>query len=433
VTATITTNLRTKAETIEEAIESFMIEPHGALYSMLNTTTRKPFVEGDLTPEDDYLGAYNKGNSDFKPWEGMNYEDCGMVTAAYLAAQTFKWHVTGEASARERVERCLQGIIWNYELGAEQEKGFFPKTYGGKTSPEISSDQYLYVIKALRVYLPIASEEQAAKIREMIANMVDFWVNRDYRYPYFAIPDMQWPLGRFPSLLYAAHAVTGDEKYLAEAKRINQEYEVYRYPIESQIMVRHAQGLPLNDMDVRMGNRLVGQYITECTAMDIMELDESLLLSDEHRAEWLNSLQMSWREGILALVEGDSGLVKSWVLYDPQTGEVGSPEPQWTGNTNPMGWSLWDWMGKYVTPCGSMLAHVGVHVAHWLPEENAAEIVRTILHEADVDDMWHRYIDPDGQQLRPEHRFLHNQVEVHAFVNWLWAYWQGRHEGLLTD
>lgn len=426
-----TVSLHQKSEEIENAVEAYMVDPHGALYSMLNTTTRRPFVEEDLGPEVDYLGTYHQDQPWFKPWEAMNYEDTGMVTGAYLAAQTFKWLETGETSAKERAERSFAGLVWNYELGAEQEKGYFPKTYGGKTSPEISTDQYLYVIKALMVYRQIASAEHIDKIREMIANMVDFWVERDYRYPYFAIPDMQWPLGRFPSLLYAAHAVTGDSKYLQEAQRINQDHEVYRYPIESQIMVRHDQGLPLNDMDVRMGHRLVAQYVVECSAMDIMELDESLLLSEEHRTEWLNSMKMSWQEGKLALVEGDSGLVKSWILYDPQTGEVGSPEPQWTGSTNPMGWSLWDWMGKYVTPCGSMLAHVGIHVAKWLPEEKAAETVLTILHEAKIEDMWHRYIDPDGRQLRPEHRFLNNQVEVHAFVNWLWAYWQGRHEGII--
>jgi hypothetical protein len=424
-------DLRAKADALEDDIEKYMVEPHGALYSMLNTKTRRPFVDGDIRPEDDYLGTYAKNEPWFNPGDAMNYEDCGMVTGAYLAAQCYKWQVTGETSCLTIARRLFEGIRWIYDLGLEVEEGFFPKTYGGKFSKEISSDQYIYVIKALLLYLPIAEEDHATTIRRMIPKMADFWIGRGYRYPYFGNPDLLWPPARFPAFHYAAYTVSGDQRYLDEAKHLEKEYQTSQYPPDSFFMRRVEGKAAFTPLEERFQGRYIDQYITETAVMDIMALDECLALSKDHVEAWKNSISLAWRGARLALVPGNSGHVRGWIIYDPETKEVTSPDAQWTGTVNPMGWSLWDWMGSYTTPCGPMLARVGLNVAKWLPELGAAETVLTILKESKPEDMWHRYFDPDGRQIRPEHQFLYNQVEVHAFVNWLWAYWQGRHEGII--
>jgi hypothetical protein len=312
----------------------------------------------------------------------------------------------------------------------QKEEGYFPKSYGARISHEISTDQYLYAIKGMMAYRSIAPPDHVAAIGRMIPKMVDFWVKREYRHDYFAIKDMLWPLGRFPSLLFAAYAVSGEGRYRDEARRLNQTHHVYRHPADSQIMVRLEQKSPFNDLEKRLGNRYLGLCIGECAAMDIMELDECLQHSQDYQTQWLASMAMSWREGKLPLV--DRGLSRNWVLYDPANGHVTSPDPQFTGGPDTLKWSYMQWICGSLTARSTMLARVGVHVAKWLPDAGAGETVERILSGVVLADMRHN-IDPDGKQMRPEHQFLCKLVDVDAITNWLWAYWQGRHEGVIRS
>jgi hypothetical protein len=418
-------NLERKAQEIEDFVERLLIDSNGVVYSGIHSETLKPWAENDLGPSDDYIPVPG-----FEAWEILNYENAGMTTGAYLAAQSFRYRVTGDREALTRASRSFGGLCWIYRLGMQKEEGYFPKSYGGRISHEISTDQYLYAIKGMMAYRSIAPSEHVAAIGRMIPKMVDFWVKREYRHDYFAIKDMLWPLGRFPSLLLAAYVVSEEERYRAEARRLNQAHHVYRYPADSQIMVRLEQKSPFNDLEKRLGNRYLGLCIGECAAMDIMELDECLQHSQEYQTQWLASMAMSWREGKLPLV--DRGLSRNWVLYDPANGQVSSPDPQFTGGPDTLGWSYMQWICGSLTARSTMLARVGVHVAKWLPDAGAAETVERILSGITLADMRHN-IDPDGRQMRPEHRFLCKLVDVDAIANWLWAYWQGRHEGVLRS
>lgn len=415
--------LKTKAGEFEAYAERLLIDPGGVVYSSIHDQTLKPWTSADLGAGDDFIEA-----PPFKAWEILNYENSGMTTGGYLAAQSFRWRVTGDPQALLRAGRSFTGICHIYDLGRQQEEGYFPKTYGGRLSHEISTDQYLYAIKGMMSYLPVAPAEHARAIGWMIPRMVDFWVRRGYRHDYFSLKDMLWPLGRFPSLLLAASVVSGESRYRQEADRLNREFCVYEQPVESQILVRARQGAPFSQVEQRLGNRYSGAWLAECSAMDIMELDECLQHSQNHTQDWLGSMALSWKEGKLSLT--DHGLCRAWTLYDPLTGSADSPLPQWTGNADPLGWSFLQWLGGYLSPRSAMLARVGVHVGKWLPDEGAAQTVRQILSSLSLDQMRH-CIDPDGKQMLDQHRFLCHQVCVDSIVNWLWAYWQGRHEGII--
>jgi hypothetical protein len=416
-------SLEQKAKQIEQFVEERLVDSFGVIYASIHEDTLLPWTEADIKPSDDYLLVEG-----FTTSEMLNYENSGMTTGAYLAAQSYCYRVTADPMALKRAARSFRGLCHIYDIGRELQEGYFPKTYGGRFSTEISSDQYLYAIKGMMAYLGVAPPEDEAAIRRMIPKMVDFWIERNYRHDYFGILDMQWPLGRFPSLLLAAYAVSGDEKYRAEAERLNREHQVYLLPADSQILTRVKANTPFSELEQQLGNAYLSPMIHECTAMDVMELDECLQHSDSYQADWLRSMSMSWQEGKLALVEG--GLARFWTLYNPATGEASAPAPQYIGNESDIEWSLMHWLSGVLSSRTSMLARVGVHVAKWLPEENAAATVQQLLTELPFEQMRH-YVYTDKRDLPERYRFLAKQVDSDTITNWLWAYWQGRHEGVI--
>jgi hypothetical protein len=264
----------------------------------------------------------------------------------------------------------------------------------------------------------------------MIPKMVDFWVQRKYRRTYFGIKDMLWPLGRFPSLLLMAYKVSGQQIYLDEFNRLNEQEKVYLSPADSQIYCRTNVDGPIefSDYEKRKGNKFLLRGIGECSAMDIMELDECLQHSDAYKEYWLKSMKQMWFEGKLELVE--NGLSRGMLLYDPKTGNVSSPDSEYYSESNAMDWSFIRWTGGFLSSRSTILARVAVNVAKWLPQENASEVVIKILSEISPSDM-KQYIDPDGKQILDKHRYQCHEVCSDSIVNWLWAYWQGRCEHLL--
>jgi len=418
------THLGTKAHSLEQYLHEKMTDAHGVIYSSLESESQAPWSKDTWKAEDDLISATGA-----TPWEILNYENCGMTTGAYLAALSYKWRVINDDETYARAKAAFRGLCHVYQIGSQVEEGFFPKIYGGRLSHETSSDQYLYAIKGMRAWLPIAPPEDGATIRRMLPAMLDFWIRRDYRYDYFGVKNMPWPLVRFPSILYAAYSTSGESKYYEQAERINREHQVYLAPGESQILLRAQAKGDFSEYEKLQGNRYRGLFIAECSAMDIMELDECLLHSETYREHWLRSMEISWREGALSLTE--SGLAYACTLYDPLSGQSGPTLPGWLHEgPDPLGWSFLRWTGGFQVSRSTMLARVGVHVAKWLPELSVVPTILDILQKVDLSEMRH-CIDPDGQQLLPRYQYMTRWVDADAIVNWLWAYWQGRYEGII--
>ncbi len=416
-------SLADKAELLESYAEKYLVDPHGVLYCFINDRTQKPWTRDDFTPDYDFLKVPG-----FDDAEVSNYENSGMTTGAYLAAQSFKYKSTRDPLALKLAGRTFDGIRHIYALGLQKEEGYFPKNYGDRYSEEASTDQYLYAMKGMTAYFDIAPPDHVRAIRSMIPRMVDFWVKRKYRRSYFGIKDMLWPLGRFPALLLMAWKMSGDKKYLDEFYRLNEEEKVYLKPAEAQLGPRLNQPWQFTDYEKSRGNKFFLRGIEECAAMDIMELDECLQHSDAYRQHWLNSIRQMWREGKLALTSG--GLARVTFLYDPADTAVSTPSPGFINDGNPINWSFESWAGGFLTARSTMLVRVGVHVAKWLPDENAPSTIREILSDIDPNCL-RQYIDPDGKQMLEKHRFMCHEVCVDAVANWLWAYWQARFEGII--
>lgn len=418
--------LADKARWFDNYVQERFLDDSGAVYSRINVQTGKPFVPEDLPPEADYLSIEG-----FTIPEVINYEDSGIASGSYLAALAYRYLATGEPVALAQARRVFDGICWIYDLGRSKEEGYFPKPYGGRCSEETSSDQYLYVMKGMMVYRRIAAADHLERIRRMIPAMADFWTARDYRRTYFGIDNMQWPIGRFACFAIMAYVVSGEQKYLDEFNRLNDELGVCKRPWDSQVYTRQTEWPGVfSEYEMRQGKKYLLACTGDCAAMEIMSLDECLACSSSHWDDRKRIMKIMWEEGKLILA--DNGYAYMKVLYDPETRQVTVPteagfaiEPE----KLQIAWSFEGWIGKVYMPRSTMLARVAVNVYHWLGLEEARTLLIKILAGIRTD-MLTDYIPADEKQMLPQHVFLTKQVCGVSVTNWLWAYWQGRYENL---
>ncbi len=414
------TILTEKANELENLLEKNFIDPSGVVYTFVDAKTMQPWNRENWDDSFDYIKV--PGHS---PWECLTYENCGMTTGAYLAALSYKYLIDKDPGTMEQALRCWRGIRHIYDIGSSKQEGFFPKIHGGNFSEQTSSDQYLYAMKGMKIFHPLAPKEIQKEIAACCTKMSDFWMDRNYVYPYFTIPDMQWKPGRFPSLHIISHELSGEQKYLDEFNRLNRVLKVYTCPWESAFE-RIQSSAPFNEYEKKCGNRYLIGCTVELAAMDIMEIDECLQYTDEFKSFWLNSLQIMWEQGTLALT--DDGMCHRYFLYDPRTGATSPLTEASMEDCGELGWSFHGWRAELVSSRSVMLARVGMNMQHWLPELNTLPIALKILHNVGIAQM-RQFVDPAGNNLLPQHRFLNRSISADSIANWLWAYWEARYRG----
>ncbi len=401
-----------RARKIEAWTEDRFIDRKGVVYSELDKATARPLTDSFFDAEID-VQKFVPGVSPAAFW---NYENCGMTTGAYLQALVCRYEVTGDTTALARARRCFQALAHIYEMGKQLEEGFFPKIYGGRFSNQTSTDQVLYAMLALDAFAPHANAPERAAIARMLAYMINFWVKRDYRYLYFHVPDMQWPLARFPSLLILAFNHSGDELLLGEYKKLLGA-GVNRRPGESRLLRKRNGEIKTTDYEKEQHAWLIAN-LADAVAMDIMELDYLLRNDPENSWAdcWRGSVRMMWDQGHMAV--GEDGAYYVNVLVDMDTGAARRPRARWdatakvTGATS--GW-------------GSMIARAGVQAAGYLADPaSAIAVAKKILAAQDIQDF--TYMN-DPERWPPELRYKTRFYSGDAVTNWLWAYWQGRRSG----
>jgi len=408
----VNTMLAERARDIEAWAEDRCIDPHGVVYSALDQATARPLTDAFFDPGVD-VQKYVQGVG---PADFWNYENCGMTTGAYLQALVCRYEVTGEAAALARARRSFRALRHIYEMGKELEEGFFPKIYGGRYSCQTSTDQVLYAMLALDRYAPHAGAGERAEIARMLAQMVNFWVKRQYRYTYYQVPDMLWPLARFPSLLLLAYKHAGDANFQCEYQRLLAE-GVNRHPGEARLRRKLTGEIKPTDYE-REQHAWLAAHLADAATMDIMELD--YLLRHDPQNEWAGcwraSVRTMWEEGRLSI--GDDGTYYIEVLVDMDTGAARRPVarcdagPRITGASS--GW-------------GSMIARAGVQAAgHLADPQSALAIVKKALTAQDIQGL--TYMN-DPERWPPELRYKTRFFSGDAMANWLWAYWQGRLAG----
>jgi hypothetical protein len=401
-------NLGQRSKSIEEWADQHFIDPHGIVYSALDKNSGCPLTADFFDPESEpHLSGVSL--ADF--W---NYENCGMTTGAYLQALVCRYEIEHDPAALERAKRCYRALRHIYDMGRELEEGFFPKIYGARFSRQTSTDQVLYAAMALDKYAPHAGAEDRRDISLMIAHMVRFWVKRKYRFGYYHIPDMLWPLARFPSLLLLAFNHSGEQLFKEEYGRLLVE-GVNRYPGESRLRRKLSGETSPNDFEKQQHAWLIS-HTADAVTMDVMELDYLLRHdpSNEWADTWRKSAALMWREAALTLAP--NGKAYTSVLVDMDTGRPRRVEPfscpGLSGAGATTGWS-------------TMIARAGVQAAPHLPGEKdeITRLARRVLEALDIQDL--TYWD-EPEIFEPKDRFKTRFLSGDAITNWLWAYWLGR-------
>jgi hypothetical protein len=396
-------DLNQRAGAIEAWTESHLIDPHGVVYSQVDKASGRTLTAAFFDPESE---RHLPGVSLADFW---HYENCGMTTGAYLQALVCRYEVDHDPAALDRARRCYGALRRIYDLGKQLEEGFFPKIYGARFSNQTSTDQVLYAVMALDRYAPHAGGEERLDIARMIELMVRFWVKRKYRYLYYHIPDMLWPLARFPSLLLLAFNHSGDESFKAEYERLLAE-GVNRYPGESRLRRKRSGEVPPSDFEKQQHAWLLS-HMADAVTMDVMELDYLLRHdpANEWAATWRQSAAQMWHEARLTLAPNGKAYIN--VLVDMDTGVPRRPDPCADASGAETGWS-------------TMIARAGVQTAPYVPEpQEGLNASRHVLESLDIQDL--TYFD-GPERFGPRDRFKTRFLSGDAVANWLWAYWLGR-------
>lgn len=206
------------ARNIERIFDEKLCDPNkDMLYFSLRLDTLSPWQESDFTEKERVSTV--PGYEDMNHAHFMNYENTGMVQGTYLAALCFKYAVTKDPSDLEKARAIYQTICAVYDMSQKIAPGFFCKPWGAQTTDETSSDQYIYTLSGLDEYYPLASEEEKAKIREMVVSMVRFWLDHNYDWNYYGRP-LHWIECRFISFMAFALSYGGGKEFADELDRL---------------------------------------------------------------------------------------------------------------------------------------------------------------------------------------------------------------------
>jgi hypothetical protein len=416
--------LSDRAQQLEAWVESNFLDEHGIVYTQLDAATQAPLNDATYEPGQEPIDIGCTDGLTTAEW--INYENCGMTTSAYLQGLLWRYRVTQDPEALSRAHRCYGAIRHIYEIGKQLEPGFFPKIYGGRFHEETSSDQVLYAMLALDHYHGYADESTRREIEGMLPEMVRFWVKRGYRYRYYWWPDMLWPVGRFPSLLLMAlrhgeHADLREEYDRLLAEGVN------RRPCESQLIPRASPDYQPSAYEQRH-HAWFFAHLDTAFAMDAMELDYLLRHDPQHpeAKHWREALAEIWEEARLALAP--DGTTYVGVLVDMETGEPRRPDPEFRAPPSDDD----KWIGfRYVSGGRSanatLLARAAVQASLHCSDPGLPEAARRIVRSLDASCM-RNYLDED--RYIPSLKHLSRYLGGDAVTNWLWAYWQGRAQGI---
>lgn len=393
--------------TMQSKVELYFRDKNnGMMFSFLDKNTLSNPTEeffADFAEDERLLIA------DTKLSETYMHENCGMVTGSYLIAEILRYERTGSKDALENARKCFHGLYGNYRRGFELEPGFFPKSYGGRFSPETSTDQVLYCCCGCEAYYPYATTEEQAMAIEVISALVKFWVKRDYRYHFFKIcgDNWQWPLVRFPALLMLAWKFTNDPVFKNEYDRLRNYSSM---PEHCQLLQRKQENNP-TEFEKENSGWLTFNGADRVT-MDTMNFD--LLL--RHAPE--DPLSEKWREGIRIMWDevkdsiAPDGKYYSMQIFDFETGI-----PRRT-----KGFSL-DGSAMHGAKSGwsTMVVRAGLMALRHCPEL-AGEVIplaKNVFEHIGFKDCTY-YDEPE--RFEPRYRFKTKLLSGDSAANWLWGW-----------
>ncbi len=212
---------------IRNFVENHMVDECGLMYSFMNAKTLKPWTDAELR-------AYNLmpvcHPNITSPAEYYAYENSLMGTGEYASSQVARFEVTGEGEALGAAAHQIGAIMQVFQQGELFEKGFLPKPFGGirrcAYSHELSPDQQIKCLVAMRAYRRHAPASQRRIIDDYTVALADYHLSRGFIHPRresFVVTPENRPhvVSILVPVLVCASNITGDAKYREALKRFD--------------------------------------------------------------------------------------------------------------------------------------------------------------------------------------------------------------------
>jgi hypothetical protein len=221
IDGSILDGLQSAEKNLVAFVEEKMTDREGLILSDLRADTLKPWTEEQIqAPDIDTLPVCDKKRG--QAADQMAYEDSLMATAEYALAMIFKHKVTGSAEALATAAHASSALLRVFYEGEKYERGYLPKPHGGIAraaySHEISPDQYIKTVIALREWSKLAPPSERKTIDSYIVAAADYFVNRNFTHNYrdrtlVCQESRIHCVALYIPLLLTAANISGDSKY----------------------------------------------------------------------------------------------------------------------------------------------------------------------------------------------------------------------------
>lgn len=365
------TTLRRVEQTIVDFIAQHLTDEHGLLWSHLHAQTLKPWTKEQIAAQSPELDFYDVRRGDAVGQ--LAYEDSLMATGEFALSRILKFRATGDEVALHHAAAPIHALLRVLEEGAKYERGYLPKPHGGLLraaySHEISVDQYIKTITALRAWQPHASLHQRNLIDEHLVAMADYHLIRNFAHPrresMIVTPENRTHgIALFIPLLALAHRISGDARYCSALARFD--------PIVQQLVA--------------------GPVPTNCNIVSLFIEGFDLALREGHDDARLRDL-----------------IVKLWHARVADTRKLG----------------LWndDPGDTFSSSRAIRIAAFAPIVDHHAPAAEAWRLAIALLRNR-TDPLQFRYADADPDALISRQRYRARSICETSLTSWLVAYWE---------
>jgi hypothetical protein len=434
-----------KIERIQHFTGEHFFHPDGIMYSswFWNENELRPFCPDDF--ENYHLPKAPEG---YTPTGYQNGEDSAMASGLFLYAQSLRYQVTAEEQALEYAGKAFRSIKKIFALTeAAGERGFVCKPYDWKATQATSPDQFLCVYNGLWEYRKICGQQEGAQINQWLADMADWWRERDYTIHFIAVT---WPIlphhaPAMATLNSMAYKATGNQAYLQEYQRLlnladswptwidrnRRELSIPTgWPVENK-GVRWPEGLHGLEYDPARRDYLLVYFevaeiwLTAVCADYFMKHENYLASLIKHAiGRHYKYMQFGLREDLLGLYNIQVDLERD--LWKPliRKGEQGSNPHAFFRVRNELCW------GSLPARLFDLCVIGRKHAPEFCP--GALDLARRLLSVLDSGRMrW--MIDPDGKQVTdPKDGCLH-VLSQDTLNFYLLGYWRAKYYGISLE
>lgn len=406
--------LQKRAEEFSSLIEEKAMDDVNIVRMMLDYESREIVTEKNSIPK--ILG------SDIPGHIFMPYEDAGMTTGAYLAAESLNYQTTRSAAALRRAQKAFSAVCYIYELGKKGRcEGFFPKPYGAQFSEHCSRDQYLFVMSGLVEYYNIANEDERLQIKNMLEKMAQFWRDINYSPGFFSMK-------KTPQLYdYIAPVFLG----IASMPCCFGRNEICEKEVERLLHEEHLYENALNTLRnrFRKGELYDGaQYYRQNeNPLMLKSLAMNCLweIADEYHGFCREVLQKSLQDDLFVEL-ADDGLNYYIMKYNHEKDNFSmTPAGKIDGIQNPLELPFLSWGGERRRAGSTQSIFAAIIIAVRLGRKDVAEKAGNVLEKLTVD-KFRGFTYPAQSDIPPGSEYASSVLSCNYISFWLWDYYLGK-------